>query len=192
MIEEKKMFYKNGIVVQGIHEKNNNITNSQYQGLSAFHNYPLTSLTDIESRNLTQEQQFRKDENDMNEILEFISNQSLYQRYLKKCMTENISIRVLFVEINYAQEIWNGELPERNFLGYEYSPLPIDDQIATDLDWYSPFAHFRNRLNCNGLFQTYNEVLEFSQEYDKAFLQQEVGDGAFEAYICRIYEVKLN
>ena len=105
------------------------------------------------------------------------------------CKDMNIETRVLFIESDYSYEEWSEAIPETDFLGYEYCPIPIDDQIITDLDWYEPFLKFRDKLNENGLFNTYNEALEFKIAYDLAYDSKEIGDGEINAFICRVSEL---
>lgn len=187
----RKMWNANGILIQGLNDKTNFINNFSYQGVNAYFQYPLTYINDSESRGLTNEQQSKMISNNLYQILEFISDSDLYVRYLKKCNEMKIEIRTLFVESEYLDEIWKGELPKMKFLGYEYCPIPIDEQVITDMDWYEPFSIFWNKLNEYGLFNSYEDALEFAKVYDKAVENAEVGDGEIDTYICRISQVIL-
>lgn len=185
------MWNANGILIQGLNDKTNYIKNFSYQGLNAYFQYPLTCLNDKESRKLTNEQQSKLVADNLYQILEFISNSDLYVRYLNKCNQKKIEIRVLFVESAYSDEIWGEELPEMEFLGYEYCPIPIDGQVITDMDWYEPFSDYWEKLNEYGLFDSYEDALEFAKVYDKAMEDGKVGDGEVDTYICRISRVIL-
>ena len=66
-----------------------------------------------------------------------------------------IEIRALFIESEYVDEVYKYELTQTRFLGYEYCPIPIDEQIITDLDWYEPFSVYLNKMNKYGLFDSY-------------------------------------
>jgi len=183
------MWNANGILVQGLNEKTNYIKNFSYQGVNAYFQYPLLNINDSECRRLTDEQQSKKNSENLYVSLEFISNNDLYTRYLKKCNDMQINVRVLFVESEYSDEIWEDALPQMMFLGYEYCPIPIDEQIITDLDWYEPFSVYWKKLNKYGLFDLYDDVLDFAREYNKVMKDGTVGDGEFDAYICRIFHV---
>lgn len=143
-------------------------------------------MTDKECIALTREQQSRQVANDRFESLELISNRDLYDRYLAKCAQLALPVRVLFVESDYNAEIWQGELPEMNELGYEYCPIPIDDQIITDMDWYKPFSKYHSQLNEHGLFNSFEVAAEFAKDYEKAMHAEEIGDGEITAFIFRV------
>ncbi len=151
--------------------------------------YPLLGINDDACRALTDEQQSYKVSENSYLILEFISNADLYQRYMQKCREMKLRVRVLFVESEYSAEIWNEEHPKTVFLGYEYCPVPIDDQVATDLDWYEPFSCYREKLNEHGLFNSYEDAENFVMEYHKAMEDGFIGDGEIQAYIFRVSEV---
>lgn len=180
----------NGFLIQGLDDINRRTKNFRYLGINAFHQYPLSTINDRQCRLLTEEQQVKKYRNEY-QILEFISNKSLFDRYLNCCLEKNINTRVLFIESGYSYEEWSSSLPETNFLGYEYCPIPIDDQIVTDLDWYPSFSRFWSKLNKNGLFDTYGEALEFKKIYDLAYNNGEIGDGEMDAFICRVSVCKV-
>ena len=86
--------------------------------------------------------------------------------------------------------IQQSELPQLKFLGYEYSPIPWDDQVVTDFNWYNPLHQFIPKLNCNGLFNSIEEVAAFKKVYDVAVNNGDIGDNV-EAYICRVSELLL-
>lgn len=179
----------NGILIQGLNEKNNIIKNFKYEGINAYHQFPLSSYIDSECMRLTREQCSREIENDLFISLEFISSRSLYERYLTKCVQMELPVRALLVESDYDTEIWEGTLPPVRLLGYEYCPIPIDNQIVTDMDWYKPFAEYRSKLNEYGLFCTYEDIADFVNDYKKAMDADEIGDGEIDAFICRVSQV---
>ncbi|MBO5098382.1 MAG: hypothetical protein J6B96_08735 [Agathobacter sp.] len=183
------MWNANGILIQGINEKTNFVKSFPYLGLNAYFSYPLMSIKDVECRKLSNEQLSKEIEENRYVSLEYISNADLYTRYLKKCKELEIDVRVLFVESEYCDEIWKEELPKMKFLGYEYCSIPIDEQIITDMDWYEPFSCCRKKLNEYGLFDLYEDVLEFVNVYNKAVNEGEVGDGEMDAYICKVFQI---
>lgn len=184
-----KLWNANGILIQGINDVNCKINNFRYLGVNAFYQYPLMCINDIQCKELTKEQQFKKIGDNQYFNLEFISDINLYERYIKMCFKKKISIRALFIESGYSEEIWNGLFPQMEFMGYEYCPIPIDEQIITDLDWYQHFSKYWKDLNEYGLFNTYNEVKRFADSYRFAFDSGKVGDGEMSAYICRVSHV---
>ena len=181
--------YPNGMLVQALNEKTSFIKHFPYYGIMAYHSFPLIGRTDEESRKLTDLQLFIKTENDPRIVNEFITDPGLFRRYTDKCVELQIACRVLLIESDYAGEKWEGSLPNRKVLGYEYCPIPIDEQIITDMDWYRGFAKYWPKLNPYGLFDTYEEIARFVVEYNRAFTAHEVGDGPMDAYICRESQV---
>ena len=184
------MLNANGILIQGLDEHTDFINNFVYDGINAYFRFPLTAFCDSESRDLTSEQQSKKISGDSYAVLEFISDYGLYERYVKKCNELGIKFRALFIESKYSEEIWSGQLPKKEFIGYEYCPIPIDEQIITDMDWYEPFSKYQKLLNEYGLFRTYSDAEKFSEEYTRAFNEGKVGDGEENNYICKVYLIK--
>ena len=181
------MWNANGILIQSLDEQTRYVTKFLYSGINAYFLYPLVAFSDRESKILTYEQQTRQIAKNKYLSLDFITNSDLFERYVKKCKEMDIPIRTLFIESSYEKELWDGELPEKEFIGYEYCPLPIDEQIITDMDWYTPFIKYHKKLNQHGLFDEYDIVQEFAYDYSKAFDQGMVGDGNMDAYICKVY-----
>lgn len=180
-----------GILVQGLKDKTSVIRTFPYEGISAYHLYPLMSELDAESRKLSDEQSARKLSEGWYQNLEFITSPDLYRRYLKRCRELEIEVRALLVESDYEGEAWAGEIPQVEFLGYEYCPIPIDDVVITDLDWYEGLEAHKKKLNGLGLFDTYQDVHAFAEDYSRAMQNGEVGDGGVEAYICRVSAIVL-
>ncbi len=181
--------YPNGILVQELERPTNYITTVDYQGASAYSQYPLLGINNEECRNLSDEIFYPRDENGLYAVLEFITNMDFATRYINLCQKNKIPVRVLFIESEYTDEIWHDPIPQATFLGYEYCQIPFDSQIIADLDWYQPFHKFYPKLNRNGLFDSYEDVCEFKKTYDEAFENNEIGDDDPVAYICRISEV---
>ena len=182
----------NGFLVQGLSDYTNFIKNFSYSGINAFYQFPLTYINNPEYRKLTNEQQSKKIADNQYQSLEFISDLDLLKRYVSCCLKHKINIRILFVESFYSYEVWQEPLFETDFLGYEYCPIPIDEQIVTDLDWYAPFSKFWVKLNKNGLFNTYADALDFKNAYDSACNNNEIGDGEMDAYIFRVSEIPMD
>ena len=179
----------NGILVQGLNDKTHCTKTFPYHGINAYFPFPLTWLKDEVSQKLTDEQRVKRIDEYWSVSLEFISNLDLYNRYIRHCAAMNVPIRALFVESDYSAEIWTGALPKTEFMGYEYCPMPIDDQVATDMDWYEPFFKFRKLLNEFGLFRSYKDVETFVKFYNEEFLAERIGDGEMDAYICRVSQI---
>lgn len=179
----------NGILIQGLDDKTNYVQNFPYHGINAYCQFPLTWYGDVISQKLTEETLSRRIDEYWFESLEFISNPDLYNRYIRHCKAMNVKIRALFIESNYSDEIWTGALPKMEFMGYEYCPVPIDEQIITDLDWYEPFFRFHSLLNELGLFRTYADAESFAAFYNEAFRAGKVGDGEMNSYIFRVSRI---
>jgi len=185
------MWKSNGILIQGLHQKNDIVNNFQYWGMNAYYQFPLLGIADSECRKLSDEQLHTQIAGKRHLCLEFISSFELYERYIKKCHQLQIEIRVLFIESSYQNEIWNGPQLPMEFLGYEYCPIPIDDQIITDMNWYKPFSKYWRRLNQYGLFSSFEDVNEFVMNYTREFEAGNVGDGEADNYICRVSQICL-
>ena len=125
--------YPNGMLVQALNEKTSFTKHFPYYGIMAYHSFPLIGRTDEESRKLTDLQLFIKTENEPRIVNEFITDPGLFRRYTDKCVELQIACRFLLIESDYAGEKWEGSLPNRKVLGYEYCPIPIDEQIITDI-----------------------------------------------------------
>ena len=185
--------FQNGFLVQGLYEiprvMEDMINACGYLGLSARHSDPLMALPDRESRELSKAATWREVSPGMYQMLEFISDTDILLRYLEACREREIPIRLLFAQSDYSQEVWTGpDIPKR-CIGFEYSPIPIDNQIIGDLYYYEPMAPFLKRLNSYGLFFTREEAAAFKIAYDRAFAAGIIGDGDMEAHIFCLYEV---
>lgn len=191
LIRGEKMFYDNGIIIQQLDNPMNFRFSFEYQGVNAYHQYPLCGITDKECIELTKEVFSKKTEDGMYEQTEFISSMDLFKRYTDACKKQKIPIRALYIKSNYPFEIWTEQRLPMKFLGYEYLEIPFDLQIITDLDLNSKFTAFKKRLNEFGVFNTLPDVLTFKAEYDKKYLEGKVGDGDYDAYICCIYEILM-
>ena len=185
--------FQNGFLVQGLYEiprvMEDIIDAWGYLGLSARHSDPLMDLTDRESRELSREATWREVSPGMCQMLEFISDPDILLRYLKACREREIPLRLLFAQSDYSQEVWTGPDVLKRCIGFEYSPVPIDNQIIGDLYYCEFLAPFLKRLNSHGLFFTREEAAAFKNAYDRAFAAGIIGDGDMETYIFCLYEV---
>ena len=182
--------YPNGIIFQELCRPTNFVPNFNYSGINAYYQNPLLGINDAACKEISRSVSYRLNEDGTCTPLEFISNLELATKYLAHCRKMNLSTRVLFVESDYEDEVWTDVLPNLQFLGYEYSPIPLDSQVMTDLCWYKPLQNFISQLNCNGLFETLEDVSKFKAAYDYAVLYDRIGDDTT-SYICRISEVML-
>lgn len=182
----------NGFIIQDASTIMYRPNNFKYFGINAFPSFPLTCFTDELSRSLSKKQQSRRCSDGKYERLEFISDPILLEQYLSVCQSKNIPVRVLFVESRYEQELWIDSTPDRVILGFEYCPLPVDEQIISDVDWYPPLKNFWTNLNSYGLFSSYQDAQLFQNSYDKYVSTDQIGDGIERAYIMRISVVSQN
>ena len=180
----------NGILIQSLNEPTDYITEFKYSGINAFHLNPLVAFNDIESKRLTQKQQNIRIIDDKIFCSDFISNIELLDEYLRKCDELHLSIRLLFINSLYKTEEWSGKLPKMTFLGYEYCPFPIDEQIVTDLNWFKPLFKFHRKLNKYGLFESLDSINSFIREYNQFCSTGLIGDGDIEAYVCEVFLVE--
>ena len=189
----KTAIFQNGFLVQDLYEvprvMEDIINACGYLGLSARNSDPLFSLPDRESRELSKAATWLEVSPGMYQMLEFISDPDILLRYLKACREREIPIRLLFAQSDYSQEVWTGPDIPKQCIGFEYSPIPIDNQIIGDLYYYEPMAPFLKRLNSYGLFFTQEEAAQFKNAYDRAFAEGTIGDGDMETHIFCLYEV---
>ena len=125
----------------------------------------------------------------MYQILEFISDKSLLKPYIEACYMKNISVRCLFVESDFDEELYPTRPEFVSIVGYEVSEIPFSDMTLYDLYYNERFENYRALLNENGLFSNERDAYKFKTEY-KALLEQDlVGDGNVDVYVCAVYEV---
>lgn len=179
----------NGIIIQQLTNPGRYSFSFPYNGVNAFHQYPLCGIHDPECLALTKEV-FSKETNDGYYIqTEFMSSMELVNRYLRCCKKHRIPVRALFIESDYTDEIWTDTIPDMKFLGFEYCSLPFDNQIITDMDWSPCLSGFRSKLNANGLFDSFADAEAFREAYLKRMSEGMIGDGDMDAYIMRVSEV---
>lgn len=180
----------NGFLVQGLEDINYKVKNFKYLGINAYHQYPLSTVNDSYCKMITEQQRVKNIESEY-QFLEFISDMELLKKYLGCCFKLGIKTRTLFIESRYPFEEWKEPFLNTVLLGYEYCPIPIDEQIITDLDWYPPFSKFWSKMNKNGLFDTYDDALAFKRTYDLSYNNKQIGDGEINAFICRVSELNI-
>ena len=185
------MWFSNGCLIQELTGINNTVKTFEYSGMNAYCSDPLFYTTIPEIKNFSLNLFHQRVSHNQYTIFEFISNYEALKQYVEYCAQLEIKIRALFVRSQYSKEVWQETLPQMNLIGYEYCPLPIDDQIITDLDWYEPLSKFKKRLNSVGLFDEYEQVLEFKSAYDHEFNSGKIGDGEMDAFVFEVYEIDL-
>ncbi len=187
------MWYKNGILVSEKEKERKHLEGFDYHGVGTYRLFfPLIRMRDAECRKLSDEQFSIEVEPGWYFINNFISNMSLFKRYIQKCKELDLDVRVLFVEsYGYEAEIWQDELPEMEFIGYEFCPIPFDDQVVTDLEFHKPLEVYKKKLNKFGLFDSCEDLIKFIVDYQKEEEKGEIGDGGFDGYICKLYNVKI-
>ena len=183
---------RNGVIIQDVCNPTHYVSNFNYQGIHAFHQHPLLGIADKECDELSDSILFKPSSDGMFECLEFISNKTIFNKYVDKCAALNIKIRVLFIESEYSYEVWDSEVPSLKLLGYEYCEIPFDSQIITDFNLYEPFKKFYSRLNKYGMFDNITDVYEFKKAYDNAWEKGYIGDGDMNTYVCRISEINCH
>ncbi len=180
----------NGFIVQDYNQLWYVPDKYNYMGISAFVTFPLDLINKASARELAKRQQTRTLGEQL-EMLEFISDKSLLKEYCKACIEYRISIRLLFLESLYDNEIWSTCNPEGRCIGYECCPIPIDYQIMSDLDWVNELSEYVNKVNSFGLFNTYEDAVNFKSKYSDLINTKGIGDGLLpeDIYIFRIKEI---
>ena len=178
--------FENGFLVQDLDAPFYTPRKFPYQGLLAYDLFPLIHFSDRESRELTRKQSGLRRDDGLWELRELISDPELLRQYVSECRRKGLRIRLLFLEGTYRDEIWNGGTVSKSTLGYEYSPVPFDEQIISDLDWFPGLADVLPKLNRFGLFERLEDAQAFVERYDKLLLTGNLGDGLETAFLFRI------
>lgn len=184
-------FTRNGFLVQDINKPTNHVKTFNYLGMDSYISFPLSFIANAECRDLTKKHEIYEFPDNTYRYLEYISSDDLLLEYLECCKKYNIETRVLMVESNYTEEKYLNTLSCATFIGYEYCPIPIDNQVITDLDWCSLLQEFKKGLNSYGLFSNYVDIYEFHEAYTNYCKIGSLGDGLDYAYICKVYEVDV-
>lgn len=184
-------FVPNGYLIQDSNKPTTYVKTFQYFGINSYINFPLSSINNKICKKLTDLQSTKIDVDGYHQFLEFISNKNLYEDYINGCFENKINIRILFCESTYKKEVFSDSLPKMKFLGYEYCPIPLDEQIITDLDCFELFKMHKSKLNKFGLFNTFDDVLLFKKAYDEFVVNEIIGDGLECSYIFKVYEVNV-
>ncbi len=188
--------FNNGYLIydSGAHNSvvENCCSNTRYKGIHQFHLFPLVRFqSDPLCKALNEKQAWVKLDNNRYKLLEFISDESFLKQYIEACHKNNISVRCLYVESEYSEELCSNGPATTNFLGYEVSEIPFSEMTLSDLYCNKRFEKFRTLLNENGLFSNERDANDFKTEY-KALLEQDlVGDGNVDVYVCAVYEVEV-
>ncbi len=181
----------NGYLIQDLNKPTKYTKTFEYFGINSYNNFPLSTVNNKICQELTDLQSTKIDADGCHQFLEFISNKNLYEEYINCCFENEINIRILFCESTYKNEVFSDSLPEMKFLGYEYCPIPLDEQIITDLDCFEPLKIYKSKLNKFGLFDTFDDVLLFKKTYDEFVVNEIIGDGLECSYIFKVYEVNV-
>lgn len=182
----------NGFLVQDVNAPTVFASKFNYKGITSFHLFPLDNINSTECLKLSEKQQFKRLKGNSFQSLEFITNYDFLCEYLLCCEKHNIITRTLFIESSYALETYNDRMPLMKFLGYELCPIPIDEQIITDLDWYPQFYKYHSKLNEFGLFSSYLDALKFKVDYEVECKKNIIGDGVGDYFICKVFSCENN
>ena len=183
---------QNGVIIQGLSRPTNFMTRVEYLGINSYYHSPLTKISAPECKSISDEVFSKKLDDGYYQILEFISDEELFKRYVGLCKRHSVEIRALFIESEYSFERWEGDMPPCRFIGYEYCEIPFDAQMITDFAWHEPLFAFYDRLNEYGLFDSLADAESYKRKYDEEFEKGAIGDGEMDTFICRVYEIDLD
>lgn len=122
-------------------------------------------------------------------LYHFANNISTAKEFIDCCKSRNYILRYLFIQSTFGDEIWNGEFPKGDFLGYEICEIPFDAYTFFEVFMNDRYNEYAFKLNENGLFKTEVDALAFKREYERDLAAGIVGDGEVDLYVCKIYEV---
>ena len=192
-------YVNNGLYIQDINKEHSMLrdflgtTLKQYAGINRFF-YPFFSEDEDEDFNRTywKVHYSEPDADNMKQLYFFINDKNNAKKYIDMCKSRGISMRFLFVQSTYKDEIWNGNVPEGKFLGYEVDELASDPYTLMDLFGLNNADLYRKyvaRLNEYALFETEEDAVAFKQEYERDLAEGLIGDGDVDLYICKLYEI---
>ncbi|MCH5348034.1 MAG: hypothetical protein J1E40_01800 [Oscillospiraceae bacterium] len=92
-------------------------------------------------------------------------NMDYINRYIAESKKRGIPYRLLLCESEIPKPIFNASGLETNFLGYDYAYAAGDNYSAVYNE--IPFVFPQFKLNCNGLFDTQEEIKEYILEREK-------------------------
>lgn len=186
-----------GMVIQGVdmpYVVFENVENRQYRGLFLYEHDPLFREKDPVSKALSKEYQWEPvnvDGEDRFLWKQCVFDPTLAVRYVARCKEIGKPVRVLFLESDYPDEEWQGEIPEKRLLGYEVFLLPWGVMVYHDLLFSPLLREYRKKLNENFLFATLEEAQSFMSFYKEQLIAGAVGDddGPEDVFVAAVYEV---
>jgi hypothetical protein len=178
----------NGLLVQDL-SKINLQSSTNYLGIERFHSWPLSCKTDIASKTLTEEAEdkwfnYFYDRKQTKYSLAVVPSIEYIQRYLSVCQKYKLNVRVLFVETDREDPVWDGPYYHNKFLGFDYGTTQDFFSVLYD-DMYgkediSLFIPLKLALNKYGLFNTENELNSYINAREEAIKEghnlEETGD----------------
>ena len=184
-------FIPNGVIIQGLASPTDYITKFKYLGINAYYHNPLTKIGDPNCKKASEQAFHKKLDDGYYQILEFISDEELFTRYVRLCKKHTVPIRALFIESESPFEQWKSDLPSCFFIGYEYCEIPFDSQMITDFSYHEPLFAFYDKLNGYGLFNNLSDAKSYKRKYNEELEKGAIGDGEMDAFICKVYEIDL-
>lgn len=186
-----------GMVIQGVdmpYVVFENVENRQYRGLFLYEHDPLCREKDPVSKALSKEYQWEPVNIDGEPHFvwkQCVFDPSLAVRYVARCKEIGKPVRVLFLESDYPGEDWQGEIPEKKFLGYEVFLLPWSVMVYHDLLYREHLADYAGQLNENFLFPKLEEAERFAAFYKEQLIAGAVGDedAPEDVFLAAVYEV---
>lgn len=186
-----------GMVIQGVdmpYVVFENVENRQYRGLFLYEHDPLFREKDPVSKALSKEYQWEPvnvDGEDRFLWKQCVFDPTLAVRYVARCKEIGKPVRVLFLESDYPDEEWQGEIPEKRLLGYEVFLLPWGVMVYHDLLFSPLLREYREKLNENFLFATLEEAQSFLSFYKEQLIAGAVGDDDVpeDVFVAAVYEV---
>ena len=186
-----------GMVIQGVdmpYVVFENVENRQYRGLFLYEHDPLCREKDPVSKALSKEYQWEPvnvDDEDRFLWKQCVCDPALAVRYVARCKEIGKPVRVLFLESDYPDEDWQGEIPEKRLLGYEVFLLPWGVMVYHDLLFSPLLQEYREKLNENFLFATLEEAQSFMSFYKEQLIAGAVGDDDVpeDVFVAAVYEV---
>lgn len=186
-----------GMVIQGVdmpYVVFENVENRQYRGLFLYEHDPLCREKDPVSKALSKEYQWEPANVDGEDLFlwkQCVFDPTLAVRYVARCKEIGKPVRVLFLESDYPDEEWQGEIPEKRLLGYEVFLLPWGVMVYHDLLFSPLLREYREKLNENFLFATLEEAQSFMSFYKEQLIAGAVGDDDVpeDVFVAAVYEV---
>lgn len=144
-----------------------------YEGLSAYSDTPFDDFDESEEAKALQMEFYdwiicQNPDGTYGVTPEAFYSPVFMRRFIDRCVRNGIQIKCLYIEYDGDEKYWKFERPRGHFMGYEVCDAPRSPDLCRCLD-REEYAEHREKLNCLGLFKTYEDAVEYKEAYEKEY-----------------------